>query len=129
MRRSQWALNMRPTPVRKSQTQVAFSWLDSLLPLIHKDANPSFSTNVQPAREEMLVLRLLLVPLLDFGRERCDLGQLVAEVVEQMQATAPAHRLHRYGDDDAFVEADRDRLGRKLALGLWCSANTAHQGA
>jgi PAS domain S-box-containing protein len=51
---------------------------------------------------------------LDLRRERCDLMELVAQVMERMQATTTTHRLRLRQHGPALVEVDRGRVEQVL---------------
>jgi len=51
---------------------------------------------------------------LDLRRERCDLRELVAQVLERMQATTTTHRLRLRQHEQALVEVDRGRVEQVL---------------
>ncbi|MBI4493922.1 MAG: GAF domain-containing protein [Chloroflexi bacterium] len=65
--------------------------------------------------QELLEVSRLQLGRLELRRQRFELGELAAEVVERMQPLAPGHRLTLHRAARAAVEADRERLDQALA--------------
>lgn len=65
---------------------------------------------------------------LELTRQRFDLGELAAEVVERMQITAPKHRLLLHRESPAPVDADLDRIDGVLTNLLDNAINASPRG-
>ncbi|MFY0565776.1 sensor histidine kinase [Archangium lansingense] len=75
--------------------------------------------NRQSDRLTQLVQELLDVSRLQLGRlalrrQRFELGELVADVLERMQGVSSLHRLVLHQEGRVFVDADRDRIDQVL---------------
>ena len=75
--------------------------------------------NRQSDRLTQLVQELLEVSRLQLGRlalrrQRFELGELVADVLERMQGVSSQHRLVLHQEGRVFVDADRDRIDQVL---------------
>lgn len=75
--------------------------------------------NRQSDRLTQLVQELLEVSRLQLGRlallrQRFELGELVADVLERMQGVSSRHRLVLHQEGLAFVDADRERIDQVL---------------
>ncbi|MGI5837113.1 MAG: ATP-binding protein [Chloroflexota bacterium] len=63
----------------------------------------------QRVQEMLEVARYQIAPPM-LHKKRFDLGELVSQVVEQMQATTEIHQIHLQREENAPVNADRDRI-------------------
>ncbi|AKJ02191.1 sensor histidine kinase [Archangium gephyra] len=75
--------------------------------------------NRQSDRLTQLVQELLEVSRLQLGRlalrrQRFELGELVADVLERMQGVSSRHRLVLHQEGPVFVDADRERIDQVL---------------
>jgi signal transduction histidine kinase len=75
--------------------------------------------NRQSDRLTQLVQELLEVSRLQLGRlalrrQRFELGELVADVLERMQGVSSRHRLVLHQEGHVFVDADRERIDQVL---------------
>ncbi|MFY0524209.1 sensor histidine kinase [Archangium gephyra] len=75
--------------------------------------------NRQSDRLTQLVQELLEVSRLQLGRlalrrQRFELGELVADVLERMQGVSSRHRLVLHQEGRVFVDADRERIDQVL---------------
>jgi two-component system, OmpR family, phosphate regulon sensor histidine kinase PhoR len=75
--------------------------------------------NRQSDRLTRLVQELLEVSRLQLGRlalrrQRFELGELVADVLERMQGVSSRHRLVLHQEGQVFVDADRERIDQVL---------------
>ncbi len=107
-----------PVATIKGYTQLLQQWMPTT-------GEPRVVTALEVINRQSDRLTRLVQQLLEFSRlqherfalyrQRFDLGDLAAEVVERLQITAPRHRLLLGREAAAPVDADRDRIEEILA--------------